>query len=148
MEAMKSSLVARVILTWVFFVPMAILNGAIREKWYRPIVGELRAHQISTPIGSGAFFLWAFFMLKKMVAQLDRTKLLLIGVGWVSLNMLFEFGFGHFVAKTPWKKLFHDYNLLKGRVWSLFLLTELVSPLLVKFMKNFHQHSKSAWTHH
>ena len=46
----------------------------------------------------------------------------------------FEFGFGHFIAKTPWKKLLHDYNLLKGRVWSLFLLVELVSPLLVKFM--------------
>src|SRR6266581_8677682 len=78
---MKSSLLVRVILTWVFFVPMAFLNGAIREKWYRPLVGELRAHQISTALGSGAFFLWAFFMLKKTVAQLDRTKLLLIGVG-------------------------------------------------------------------
>ena len=33
------------------------------------------------------------------------------------------------------EKLLLDYNLLKGRVWSLFLLTELVSPLLVKFMK-------------
>ena len=50
--------------------------------------------------------------------------------------MLFEFGFGHYIAKTPWKKLFYDYYLLKGRVWSLFLLTELVSPLLVKFVKN------------
>ena len=54
------------------------------------------------------------------------------------MTMLFEFGFGHYVAKTPWKKLFHDYNLLKGRVWSLFLLTDLVSPLLVKLVKNQH----------
>lgn len=48
----------------------------------------------------------------------------------------FEFSFGHYIAKTAWKKLFHDYNLLKGRVWPLFLLTELVSPLLVRVVKN------------
>ena len=133
---MKAFLLARVILTWVFFMPMAILNGVIREKWYRPLVGELRAHQIATALASGAFFSWAFFMLRKQVALLNWTKLLLIGGGWVGLTMLFEFGFGHYVAKTPWKKLLHDYNLLKGRVWSLFLLTELVSPMLVRLVKN------------
>lgn len=133
---MKAFPLARVILTWVLFMPMAILNGTIREKWYRPLVGELRAHQIATALASGTFFSWAFFMLRKQVALLNWTKLLLIGGGWVGLTMLFEFGFGHYVAKTPWKKLLHDYNLLKGRVWSLFLLTELVSPMLVRLVKN------------
>jgi hypothetical protein len=134
---MNSFPLGRTILTWVLFVPVAILNGTIREKWYGPIVGELRAHQISTALGSGAFLCWAFCMLRKHVAQLDKTKLLLTGVGWVSLTMLFEFGFGHYVAKHPWKRLLQDYNLLKGRVWSLFLLTELVSPLLIKFTQKF-----------
>jgi hypothetical protein len=136
MGAMKSSLLARIILSWVCFVPVAFLNGVIREKWYRPLVGELRAHQISTALASSAFFSWAFFVLRKQVAHLDKRRLLLIGGSWVGLTMLFEFGFGHYGAKTPWKKLFHDYNLLKGRVWGLFLLTQLVSPLLVKFVKN------------
>ena len=137
MEAMKSFPLVRIVLTWVCFVPMAFLNAMIREKVYRPVVGELRAHQIATALASSAFFSWAFFMLRKQIAYLDRTQLLLIGMSWVSMTMLFEFGFGHFIAKTPWKKLFHDYNLLKGRVWSLFLLTELLSPLLVKSLKNF-----------
>src|SRR5947209_18347252 len=108
---MKLSLLVRVILTWVCFVPVAILNGAIREKWYRPMVGELRAHQISTALASGAFFSWAFFMLRKQVTQLDRGRLLLIGASWVSVTMLFEFGLGGYVNKTPWKGLFRDYNL-------------------------------------
>src|SRR5689334_10569357 len=84
-----------------------------------------------------SFFSWAFFMLKKQVIHLDRMRLLLAGASWVSLTMLFEFGFMHFVAKIPWKKLFADYNLLQGRVWPLFLLTELASPLLLKAMKSF-----------
>ncbi len=134
---MKSFPLARVILTWVFFVPIAILNGVVRDKVYGPKVGELRAHQISTALGSGAFFGWAYLMLNKQIAQLSRTKLLLIGTSWVGLTMLFEFGFMHYAAKISWKKLLSDYNLLKGRVWPLFLLTVLVSPLLVKFMKSF-----------
>lgn len=138
MGTMKSFPLGRVVLTWVCFVPMAVLNGVIREKVYRSVVGELRAHQIATALASGAFFSWTFFIFRKQVALLDRTRLLLIGGSWVSMTMLFEFGFGHYVAKTPWKKLFHDYNMLKGRVWSLFLLTELVSPLLVKLVKNQH----------
>jgi hypothetical protein len=133
---MKSSLLVRVVLTWVCFVPVAILNGAIREKWYRPMVGELRAHQISTALASGAFFSWAFFMLRKQVTQLDRGRLLLIGASWVSVTMLFEFGLGRYVNKTPWKGLFRDYNLRAGRVWPLFLLIELASPLLVKLIKS------------
>src|SRR5438045_2723964 len=78
-ENMKSSLLTRVVLIWVCFMPVAILNGVIREKWYRPIVGELRAHQISTALASGAFFSWAFFMLRKQVPHLDRMRRLLIG---------------------------------------------------------------------
>lgn len=133
---MKSFLLARVLLTWAFFVPVAILNGAIREKVYRPKVGELHAHQISTALASGAFFCLAFFMLKQKVAQLDMTKLLLIGGWWIGLTMLFEFAFGHYVMKKTWKNLFYDYNLRKGRVWSLFLLTELMSPLLARFISD------------
>ncbi len=134
---MKSSLLARVVLNWVCFVPVAILNGAIREKWYRPMVGELRAHQISTALASSAFFFWVFVMLRKQITHLGRMRLLLIGASWVAVTTLFELGLGRYVNKTPWKRLFYDYNLREGRVWPLFLLTELVSPLLIKFMKNF-----------
>jgi hypothetical protein len=74
---MKSFPLSRVIVTWVCFVPLAFLNGVIRDKVYRSLVGELRAHQISTALASAAFFCWASFMLKKEVARLDKTSLLL-----------------------------------------------------------------------
>jgi hypothetical protein len=41
---------------WVVFVLLAIVNGAARELWYGPIVGnELLAHQISTVTGISLF---------------------------------------------------------------------------------------------
>jgi hypothetical protein len=45
--------------------------------------------------------------------------------------VLFEFGFGHYIAGHPWEKLVADYDVLEGRVWSLVLLAESLSPWLV-----------------
>jgi hypothetical protein len=47
---------------------------------------------------------------------------------WLAMTITFEFGFGHFVAGDPWSRLLHDYNILEGRVWGLFLLWVTVSP--------------------
>ena len=69
--------------------------------------------------------------LKLLKIDYSNIDLLLIGGFWVILTVLFEFVFGHYVIGNPWQKLLADYNILKGRVWSLFLLAELISPLLI-----------------
>ena len=35
---------------WLVFVVIAIINAAVRNKVYKPVVGDLAAHQISTVI--------------------------------------------------------------------------------------------------
>jgi hypothetical protein len=47
------------------------------------------------------------------------------------MTVMFEFGFGHYVAGHPWEKLFADYNVLEGRVWSIFLVWVAVLPFVV-----------------
>jgi hypothetical protein len=47
------------------------------------------------------------------------------------MTITFEFGFGHFVAGHSWAKLLADYNILQGRVWSLFLVWITVLPFVV-----------------
>ena len=44
------------------------------------------------------------------------------------MTIIFEFGFGHYIMGHSWQKLFADYNILQGRVWSLFLLWIMVMP--------------------
>ena len=63
-----------------------------------------------------------------------ETDLLLIGAFWTILTILFEFGFGHYVIGHSWSKLFADYNILKGRVWSLVLLTTFIAPSLIGYI--------------
>ena len=51
-----------------------------------------------------------------------------IGIIWLGLTILFEFGFGYYVMGNTWEKLLHDYNLAEGRVWSLFLVWITIAP--------------------
>ncbi|MDY6953749.1 MAG: hypothetical protein SWE60_19755 [Thermodesulfobacteriota bacterium] len=46
------------------------------------------------------------------------------------MTILFEFLLGHFLLGHSWGRLFHDYNLLKGRLWSLLLVWTALAPYL------------------
>ena len=131
------TIIIRAILTWFLFIPVAISNGITREKLYKPIVGDLPAHQISTVIASVAFIVLTYYMLGRKLMNLNNLQLFLIGLMWVVMTIAFEFGFGHYLDGQSWQKLFLDYNLFKGHVWGLFLLVVLVSPFLGKLLKNY-----------
>ena len=116
-------------LSWIGMVAIAILNGAIREKAYGPFMGELPAHQLSTFIIILLFgaYLW---VLTGTYPIESPTQALIIGVMWLVMTVIFEFVFGHFVMGHPWSGLLQDYNLFKGRVWSLVLIWASVAPYL------------------
>jgi hypothetical protein len=116
------------------FIPVAITNGIVREKTYKNLFGDLHAHQISTVIASAAYITLAYFMLRTAVSKLGYGQLLLIGLIWLIMTVCFEFGFGHYVDKAPWSKLFADYNIFKGHVWGIFLIIVLLSPIIVKIL--------------
>ena len=116
---------------WVIFGILAIVNGVVRNRFYAPKIGEYSGHVISTIIGICFVAVGTYLLLRFMKIDYASIALLLIGVFWVILPVLFEFVFGHYVIGNPWQKLLTDYNILKGRVWSLFLLAELISPLLI-----------------
>ena len=115
---------------WFIFVIIAILNGALRNAFITPRVGEQAGHVISTIIFICIILIGTYLFTSKIKIDYTKTDLLLVGVFWVILTVLFEFGFSHYIIGHPWSKLLADYNILKGRVWSLVLLTEFIAPLL------------------
>ena len=60
----------------------------------------------------------------------DVKTLLLIGIFWAVITIIFEFVFGHYVIGHSWQKLFADYNLFNGRLWVLVLINNIVAPLI------------------
>lgn len=117
-------------LVWLLLAIVAIANGIIRQSTYGKAVSELAAHQISTVtaiVVTGAV-VWA--INRKWPIESVREAWT-IGMLWLIFTALFEFGFGHYVAGHSWQKLLADYNLLNGRVWSLFLAWVLLMPFVM-----------------
>lgn len=119
----------RYILAWLPMIPIAIMNGILREKTYGQRVSELRAHQISSL--TGILLLGTYIGPALQILGLaSPQQALAIGLIWLGMTIIFEFVFGHYVAKQPWRKLLHDYNLRQGRVWVLVLLWVAIAPLI------------------
>jgi len=117
-------------LLWLGLAVLGVLNGILRNALYSDILGELRAHQVSTIvlIVLIGLYTWLFSLIWKPESSMQA---LFIGLIWLVLTILFEFVFGHYVIGHPWSRLFSDYNIMQGRIWSLVLLWTLVAPLVV-----------------
>jgi hypothetical protein len=133
---MTLKLFLQLIILWFTIALLGFINGSIRDATYLSLVGDLRAHQIATFTLSALVFSDIYLFLRKKVKKLNSKTLFLIGLTLVIFTALFEFGFGHFILKAPWSKLLNDYNFLKGRVWGMFLLVQLFSPILIKQISN------------
>jgi hypothetical protein len=52
----------------------------------------------------------------------------IVGGIWVALTLGFEFLAGHFLFRNPWSQLLEDYNVVRGRIWVLVLVTIALAP--------------------
>lgn len=105
------------------------MNGVVRESTYGRSVSDLVAHQVSTI--TAVVFTGIVVWLFQRAWPLDSAQQAwTIGLLWFVMTILFEFGFGHFVAGHSFSRLFADYNILQGRVWALFLVWIAIMPYL------------------
>jgi hypothetical protein len=59
----------------------------------------------------------------------SSSQAIFIGLVWVVLTLIFEFGFGRYPGRS-WPQLLEDYNLLKGRIWILIPLWLAIAPYI------------------
>ena len=114
---------------WFILAVSAILVATFRNEVLLPQFGEQTAHQIGTLLFLIVQFLIIYLFIKRDKLKEIRTALL-IGIFWLILTIIFEFLFGHYVIGHPWEKLFADYNILRGRIWVLVLINNVVAPLI------------------
>ena len=124
-------------LVWILFAILAIINAGAREKIYKEPLGELPARQLSTVIFIGLMLGVMYLFFIKTKVEYSNSDLIYIGIMWTLGTLIFEFVFGHYVFGNSWEKLFRDYNILKGRIWILVLLTSLIGPRLVGRKQTF-----------
>ncbi len=117
----------RYFLGWFGMMVLAVLNGGLRDMLYKPYVGYLPAHQISTVI---LLILFAFYF--RLLASLwpirSSGEAWKIGFMWLVMTLAFEIVMVRFIAGNPWSTVLYDYNIFVGRVWVLIPLWTLIGP--------------------
>jgi hypothetical protein len=114
---------------WAAILVLAVLNGTLREKLLMPSIGPFGALIVSGILLAGCIFLVAF-VAAPWYGRLAPSAWFLIGLLWLTLTLVFEFGFGRFVQHREWPELFEAYRFEGGNIWPLVLVATAVSPWL------------------
>ncbi|MGE5305823.1 MAG: hypothetical protein ACM3TN_21125 [Alphaproteobacteria bacterium] len=124
----------KAIVLWLVLVVLAILNGTLRQEVLVPMLGDSVGLSISGVTLSVAIFLVSWFALP-WYGPLPSSHYWIIGLVWLLMTVLFEFGFGHFIAHKSWPQLLQAYNVSQGNLWIVVLIATVVSPWLAARLK-------------
>lgn len=114
---------------WVLLLGAAVLNGGIREALIIPRTGDLAGHAIST-VSLCLLILLIGWITVGWISPVSPREAWVIGSVWVVLVVAFEFIAGHYLFGTSWDRLFENYNVARGRIWPLVLVTTAVTPYI------------------
>jgi hypothetical protein len=120
---------AKATLAWLLLFVVMFVNGALRVLVLQPRLGEDHARQAASLSGVALVLLvsWLFVQLSP---EARLAQLWWVGVAWLIATVAFEFLFGRFVSGLSWQALLADYDILRGRLWSLILLSVWWGPWL------------------
>jgi len=123
------------LISWLPGIPIAIANGSIRQFIYMAYVSEHTAHQLSVISFIILFGIYVWFIIPLL--RLDSLReSFFAGLYWFCFTVIFEFIFGHYVMGHPWSALFHDYNILAGRLWIAVLIWTIAAPPVMYHYRN------------
>jgi hypothetical protein len=104
-----------------FFV---LINLIYEPKW-----GVLVAHQIGMIARIVYIFVFAYFLLL-YVKEYETKDLLHVGILWLGLTLLFEWG-GSLATGHSVQEILIGWNVFAGYMWPFVLLSYLLANLIV-----------------
>lgn len=127
-------IILRALLVWLVIIGVETIHGILRTLLLVPWVGDFRARQIAVVSGSLLIFIVALLTVRWIQAERKR-QLLLVGLIWVVLTVLFEVALGRAILALSWDRIFEDYNLTRGGLLGVGLLFMALSPLLTSKLR-------------
>ena len=121
----------RALAVWFGLLVAAFLVAVCRVAWLAPAVGDRAAYVISAVVLSAivAAVAWAAIV---WVHPHSANEALLVGDEWVLLTIAFQV-VGYYVIGTAWHTRLMEYNVSKGALWEIVLVTMLVAPTFARF---------------
>jgi uncharacterized membrane protein YhaH (DUF805 family) len=121
-------MIKKSLLIWLAIIPLAILNGGLREMLLNPLMGEKYGQMLSCALLCLIIFALCWFCIPRIGRGTAKTYWI-IGLWWVILTVLFETGFGLLIGHT-FAELVKAYDVATGNLWLLVVLFTGIVPWL------------------
>jgi hypothetical protein len=116
------------ILIWLSMLPLAILNGGLRDKIIAPLIGMEYARPISAFTLCLLIFVVSLLFIPKL-GKGSRKDYIFVGLLWISLTIIFETGMGLSLGNRL-EEIIAAYNITTGDLWLLVVIFIGIVPYL------------------
>jgi len=117
------------LLAWLVLAVVMFANGAFRVLVLQPRLGESLARQVATISGILIVLALTYPLLVWGRPAATGRDLLGVGLLWLVLTLVFEFGMG-WISGASLDAILADYDLRRGRLWPVALVAILLAPWL------------------
>ena len=124
----------RAFAVWLLIIFAESVYGKLRQIFLAPLVGDFTARRIAFFVGMLLIFGIAFFFIRWICAE-NAKQLFAVGLMWMILTALFEFGLGRFVLNYSSERMFEDYDLSRGGLMGFGLLFMIFAPYFAEKLR-------------
>lgn len=127
-------LVTKATAVWLIIALLAFANGVLRETILEPLPGANVALPLSGILLSVIIF-FVTYLVFSFFGNQNSVTYLFIGGQWLLMTLFFEFIFGYYVFGQSLGEIFQVFNVLKGNLFIIALISSLISPYSVARIK-------------
>jgi len=121
------------ILIWLSIIPLAILNGGLREFFLINWLGENSAEFVSGIILCLLIFIVSLVFIPR-IGKGESKIYLKMGILWIILTIIFETTFGLAIGNS-FSELLKAYDITTGNLWLIVVVFIGIVPWLVAKIK-------------
>lgn len=128
----QNKIILKSMLIWIGIIPIAIINGGLREVVLSPLLGK-PALPISGFLLAAMVFLLAYLLIPR-IGKGKQVTYIKMGINWIAATIVFEFSLG-FSNGESLEDMLSAYNILTGNLWLLVVVFTGFAPWLIAKIK-------------
>ena len=121
------------ILVWLSIIPLAILNGGLRDTFITPLIGENFSRPISGFTLCCLIFIVSFIFVPRLGSG-SKKIYIQMGILWILLTIIFETVFG-LLQGNNFNEIINAYDLTTGDLWLIVVIFIGFVPYLTAKIK-------------
>jgi hypothetical protein len=122
-------MIKKSILIWLSIIPLAILNGGLRDVFLTPRLGESFARPVSGITLCILIFIVSYIFIPRIGKGKEKTYWEM-GLLWVALTIVFETAFGLAMGNS-FGELLKAYDITTGNISLVVVLFTGIAPWLI-----------------